>query len=69
MVQGDITAMSFESCDFVVAYLTLHFVPLDRRAELVRRVYEALRPGGAFFVFEKVLASDARLEDLVTTLH
>jgi tRNA (cmo5U34)-methyltransferase len=67
--QGDVTTMSFERCDFVVAYLTLHFVPLDRRREVVRRVYDALRPGGAFFLFDKVLAADARLEDVVTTLH
>jgi tRNA (cmo5U34)-methyltransferase len=69
LMQGDVTATSFERCDFVVAYLTLHFVPLEQRVEVVRRVYEALRPGGAFFLFEKVLASDARLEDLVTTVH
>ncbi|WP_166355676.1 methyltransferase domain-containing protein [Phytoactinopolyspora limicola] len=67
--QGDVATMSFEQCDFVVAYLTLHFLPLDRRRDVVGRVYEALRPGGAFFLFDKVLAADARLEDVVTTLH
>ena len=69
VIQGDITAMSYEPCDFVVAYLTLHFIPLDTRAEVVRRVCAALRPGGALFLFEKVLSPDARLEDLVSTLH
>ncbi len=61
VIQGDITAMSYEPCDFVVAYLTLHFVPLDVRFEVVQRVCAALRPGGAFFLFEKVLSPDARL--------
>jgi tRNA (cmo5U34)-methyltransferase len=67
--QDDVATMSFEPCDFVVAYLTLHFLPLDHRAEVVRRIHASLRPGGGLFLFEKVLAPDARLEDLITTLH
>lgn len=69
VAQDDLTTMRFEACDFVVAYLTLHFLSLDERAEVVRRVHAALRPGGALFLFDKVLAPDAQLEDLVTALH
>jgi tRNA (cmo5U34)-methyltransferase len=69
LVTGDIVTMPYERCDFVVSYLTLHFVPLDQRIEVIQRIHDALRPGGAFFLYDKVLAPDAQLEDLITTMH
>jgi tRNA (cmo5U34)-methyltransferase len=69
VIEDELATMTYESCDFVVAYLTLHFVPLDQRIEVTRRIHDALRPGGALFLFEKVLAPDPHLEDLATTLH
>ncbi|TDD64349.1 methyltransferase domain-containing protein, partial [Jiangella aurantiaca] len=69
LVHGDLTTLDYEACDFVVAYLTLHFIPIDQRVPVIRRLHDALRPGGALFLFEKVLAANAQLEDLFTTLH
>lgn len=69
LLHGDLTTLSYQPCDFVVGYLTLHFLPLDQRATVIRRIHDALRPGGALFLFDKVLAANAQLEDLVTTLH
>ncbi|MFC7619268.1 methyltransferase domain-containing protein [Microlunatus sp. GCM10028923] len=68
-IQADITEYPFDTCDFVAAHLTMQFLPIDTRARVTRRVCDALRPGGAFFLCDKVLAPDARLEDLITTLH
>jgi tRNA (cmo5U34)-methyltransferase len=68
-VHAGIENYHFETCDFVAAFLTMQFLPLDTRAEVVGRIYKALRPGGAFFMCDKVLAPDARLEDLITTMH
>lgn len=59
----------FRASDFMVAFLTMHFVRRDERPALVRRLYEALTPGGALLLFEKVRSPDARLQDLVTALH
>lgn len=69
LIHGDLTTLTYEACDFVVAYLTLHFIPMDQRVAVIQRIYDALRPGGAVFLFEKVLAANAQLEDLFSTLH
>lgn len=43
--------------DVVLAVLTLQFVPIEHRARVVRRAAEALSPGGAMVVVEKILGS------------
>ena len=69
VVEGDLAAIDYERCDFVVAYLTMHFLPPGLRREVLHQICQALRPDGAFFMFDKVLAPGAQLEDLITTLH
>jgi tRNA (cmo5U34)-methyltransferase len=68
-VHAAIESYYFEPCDFVAAFLTMQFLAFDVRAQVARRIHDALRPGGAFFMCDKVLAPDARLEDLITTMH
>lgn len=43
--------------DVVLSVLTLQFVPIEHRAAVVGRAHDALRPGGALVVVEKVLAA------------
>jgi tRNA (cmo5U34)-methyltransferase len=57
---ASLQALELEPADMVVSYYTLQFVPLRERAAIVRRIREALAPGGTFVLFEKVLASGAR---------
>lgn len=45
--------------DVTLAVFTLQFIPVEHRRRVVRSVYEALRPGGAFIVAEKVLGESA----------
>jgi len=45
---------SFESCSFVVMNYTLQFLPRDLREGLLRKIYEALTPGGILFLSEKL---------------
>lgn len=49
----------------VLAVLTLQFVPIEHRARVVRRSFEALRPGGAMVVVEKVLGGSSWADDLL----
>jgi len=53
----------------IIAYYTVQFVQESRRQELFDRVHEALNWGGAFVLFEKVGAPDARFQDMMTTLY
>jgi tRNA (cmo5U34)-methyltransferase len=45
--------------DVTLAIFTLQFIPVEHRRRVVRSVFEALRPGGAFIVAEKVLGDSA----------
>lgn len=40
--------------DLIVAFLVLMFVPVHKRADLIRRLCDAVRPGGAVLVFDKL---------------
>lgn len=43
-----------EEPDLIIAFLVLMFVPVADRADLVRRMRAAVRPGGAVVVFDKM---------------
>jgi tRNA (cmo5U34)-methyltransferase len=58
-----------EKADFVAAYYTLQFVPPRHRQTAFDKIYEMLNWGGAFVMFEKVRAPDARFQDIATTLY
>lgn len=44
----------FAPCDLIVSFLTLMFVPPAQRIGLIARMRDAVRPGGAVVIFEKV---------------
>lgn len=48
----------------VLSVLTLMFVPINYRQRIVRDVYDALIPGGAFVLVEKLLGAGAALDGL-----
>ncbi|MBP0607665.1 MULTISPECIES: methyltransferase domain-containing protein [Burkholderia] len=64
-------ALSFpyEASDFIVAYYTVQFIAPRVRQELIRRIYESLNWGGAFVMFEKVRAPDARFQDIASSVY
>jgi tRNA (cmo5U34)-methyltransferase len=65
----ELTAYPLEKCDLVVSYYTAQFVRPKFRQELFHRIFEALNWGGAFVLFEKVRAPDARFQDIATSLY
>lgn len=46
----------------VLSVLTLMFVPINYRQRIVRDVFRALAPGGAFILVEKLLGSGATID-------
>lgn len=69
ILQEDVVEYSLKKCDLVVAYYTMQFVRPRVRQLLFNKIYEALNWGGAFLCFEKVRASDARFQDIMTALY
>lgn len=52
-----------------LSVLTLQFIPMEYRQTLLRQVYEALRPGGALILVEKVLGQGWEAERLLIDLY
>lgn len=51
-----------EQASLILSVLTLQFVPMEYRQQLIQAIYEALAPGGAMILVEKVLGSGASLD-------
>lgn len=51
----------FPACDasLVLSVLTLMFTPINYRQEIVQGAFDALRPGGAFILVEKLIGGTA----------
>ena len=66
---GDALVYGFEKSDFVVSYYCVQFISPRSRQEVFDRIYERLHWGGAFVLFEKVRAPDARFQDMIVSLY
>ncbi len=65
----DILTMDIQESDFIVAYYTVQFIRPSLRQELINKIYQKLKWGGAFVLFEKVRGADARFQDILSTLY
>jgi tRNA (cmo5U34)-methyltransferase len=65
----DIINMPLEPADLIICYYTIQFIPPRHRQDVINKIYEALNWGGAFIMFEKVRAPDARFQDITSTLY
>ena len=68
-VVDDITLYPYLDSDLITSYYTIQFVPPAVRQDLFNKVFNALNWGGAFLLFEKVRACDARFQDIIQTLY
>ena len=68
-VVDDITLYPYLASDLITSYYTIQFVPPAVRQDIFNRVFNALNWGGAFILFEKVRACDARFQDIIQTLY
>ncbi len=65
----DINTFEFEKSDLMISYYTIQFIHPKFRQLLIDKIYNSLNWGGAFIMFEKVRANDARFQDILTTLY
>jgi tRNA (cmo5U34)-methyltransferase len=65
----DARLLDLEKSDFIVSYYCIQFIPARYRQELFDKIYNALNWGGAFVLFEKVRAPDARFQDIQVALY
>lgn len=55
--------------DVVLSVLTLQFVPINYRQQLVQQAHACLHPGGALILVEKVLGEGARIDDVLVDVY
>jgi tRNA (cmo5U34)-methyltransferase len=69
LMLADICDIKFSNASFAVLNLTLQFVPLERRSELLGKICDGLNPGGALLISEKICFEDSLQQELLTELH
>lgn len=57
--------LPFNNADLVLSSLTLQFTPIEYRHSIIRQIWEKLKPGGAFIMIEKVLGSNAKIDNIL----
>ena len=66
IIAANALEFEYEPADLFTSYYTIQFVHPKHRQTLINNIYNSLNWGGAFIMFEKVRANDARFQDLMT---
>lgn len=66
---ADIMASPLPPASVVIINYTLQFLPVADRRVLLRRIFEALVPGGVLLISEKVRSSSAQLQEMTTSIY
>jgi len=69
IVCDDILNIDFKPASIIVLNFTLQFIPLEYRDELIKKLYQALTPGGILILSEKLLFEDEEKNHLFTDIH
>ena len=66
---ADINQIHIENVSIVVLNLTLQFIDVKNRSNLIKKIYEGLNPGGVLIISEKIHFEDKETQDQITNLH
>ncbi len=69
LITDDIQNIEIENAGLVVMNYTLQFIDKSFRPELLKKIYDGLRPGGTFIYAEKIDSADSEIHQLLTTLY
>ncbi|MCW8162773.1 carboxy-S-adenosyl-L-methionine synthase CmoA [Stutzerimonas stutzeri] len=69
VLEADILALEFQSSSLVALNFTLQFIAPEQRPVLLGRIRQALVPGGALILSEKLRFEDDEEQQLLTDLH
>ena len=67
---GNIEEVRIENnVDMVIMNYTLQFIREDLRPQILKNIYDSLRPGGIFILSEKINTNDSTFHQLITDLY
>ena len=65
-INDDVRFYEFKNCSLVTSIFTLQFMPMKDRSKLISQIYEGLNVGGGFIFAEKLLCSNAKIQEMMT---
>lgn len=69
LIQKQLNHATLSRYDFITSVYTLQFIKPAGRQISFNKIYKSLNWGGAFILFEKTRAPDARFQDITTQLY
>ncbi len=69
IINKKIESIKFKKSSFITSFYTMQFINPRKRQFLFSKIYKNLNWGGAFILFEKVRAPDARFQDMTTQIY
>ena len=68
-INKDVGKIKLKKSDLIISYYTIQFIPPKNRQIIIDKIYKSLNWGGAFIMFEKIRASDARFQDIYSLMY
>lgn len=69
LICANIQSVGIETASVCVLNFTLQFIPVEDRAEVLRRIAGGMVPGGVLILSEKIAFEDPEHQHLMTELH
>lgn len=68
-LKQDMTQVDFEGAEVVILNYTLQFLKVEKRGELLEKIYKALPKGGCLLLSEKIKSPSSLMENCITDLY
>lgn len=69
LVCADLDDIDVRNASVVVLNFTLQFIAQEKRAGLIRKIYEGMQPGGILILSEKIRFDDVHLNELLIDMY
>jgi len=66
---ADINQINIQNASIVVLNLTLQFIDVELRSNLIKKIYDGLNPGGVLIISEKIHFENKQIQNQITKLH
>ena len=65
----DMCEVDFTNSEVVILNYTLQFLSLEKRLNLLKKIYNGLLPGGIIIISEKIYTTSAPMQELITDIY
>ena len=69
IINKKIEKIKFKKSSLFTSFYTIQFINPRKRQDLLNKIFKSLEWGGAFIMFEKVRAPDARFQDMTAQIY